>query len=62
MPEARGDSIPLMREITEKLGTQDSQLPEKLQMGLPIVGVADESPFFSQYVAPADGTIARSES
>ena len=45
--------LPLLIELTEKLGIKDDKLGEKLQLGLPIVGKADESPFFYQYVIPA---------
>jgi len=42
-----------MMELTQKLGIEDTRLPEKLKLGLPIIGIADESPFFQQYVVPA---------
>ena len=48
--------IPLMKEITASLNIEDAKLPEKLMRGLPIIGRADESPFFQQYVVPAKMT------
>jgi len=45
--------IPLMKHLNKVLGIEDRDLPDKLKMGLPIVGKADESPFFHPYVVPA---------
>ena len=45
--------IPLMKYITGLANIEDKELPEKLLSGLPIVGVADESPFFQPYDLPA---------
>ena len=49
--------IPLMKFIGEIAKIEDRALPDKLLIGLPIIGPADESPFFEPMIVPAKLTI-----
>lgn len=51
--------VPLMEYAQALTGTEDDFLPRKLLLGLPIVGPADESPFFDPYIVPARITLAQ---
>ena len=46
-------NIPLMEKAGDYVAIEDSALPRKLLAGLPIVGPADTSPFFTDFVVPA---------
>ena len=49
--------IPLMEELGRMLSIEDASLPALCNVGLPIVGVTLESPFFVPHVEPASLTL-----
>ena len=49
--------LPLINLVSELARIEDRSLPNKLLLGLPIVGPADESPFFEPLVVPAKLTV-----
>ena len=51
--------IPLMNLVSDLAKIEDRSLPNKLLLGLPIVGPADESPFFEPLLVPAKLTVSQ---
>jgi hypothetical protein len=45
--------VPLMRFLGKLANIEDPDLPDKVLVGLPVVGEAEESPFFSPFIVPA---------